>query len=148
MSFFHRLYATDSRGFVISRFVRTVRRNVKLTLILCFGSNRNAFHLYRATSAVCSSTPCYEHAWLSKGCGYCKELSVPHTLAILCVIGPNGTLQIDLTLYSTFSLHNELNQFYWSQPMEQNFQRRTKSPLNCNGKNVHFQWYVHKANNW
>ena len=56
MSFFHRLYATDSRGFVISRFVRTVRRNVKLTLILCFGSNRNAFYLYRATSAVCSST--------------------------------------------------------------------------------------------
>ena len=32
--------------------VRSGIRKVKLTFILCFGSNRNAFYLYRATSAT------------------------------------------------------------------------------------------------
>ena len=38
--------------------VRTTRHKVKLMFILCFGSNRNAFYLYMATSAAGSSTPC------------------------------------------------------------------------------------------
>ena len=60
--------------------VRTVRRKLMLTFILFFGSNRNAFYLHIATSAVCSSTLCYVHAGLSKGSGYCMDLSVPsHT---------------------------------------------------------------------
>ena len=56
--------------------VRTARREVKLKCILCFGSNRNAFYLYRATSAANTSTPCqiYANVWLSKGCGYCTHL--------------------------------------------------------------------------
>ena len=58
-------------------FVRTASRKVKLTFILCFGSNKNAFYLYMATGVACSSTPCYAHAWLYKGCGYYENLSVP-----------------------------------------------------------------------
>ena len=49
--------------------VRTASREVKLGFILCSGSNRNVFYLYRATSADCGSTPCYAHTWLYKGCG-------------------------------------------------------------------------------
>ena len=58
-------------------FVRTARQKVKLTFILCFGSNNNAFYLYRATSVACSSTSCSGHAQQWKGCGYCADLSVP-----------------------------------------------------------------------
>ena len=69
--------------------LRTVRRKAKLMFILCFSSNRNAFYLYRVTGAVCSSTPCYAHAWLYKGCGYCTELSVPCTSSSSVVVGSN-----------------------------------------------------------
>ena len=57
--------------------VRTARHKVKLTFILCFGSDRNAFHLYMVISAACSSTLCYACAWLYKGWGYYADLSVP-----------------------------------------------------------------------
>ena len=60
--------------------VRTVSRKVKLTFILCFGSSSNTFYLYRATSVVCSSTPCYAHMRLYKRCSYCWDLSVPCTI--------------------------------------------------------------------
>ena len=53
--------------------------------ILCFGSNRNAFYLYMVTSADCSSTPCYAHAWLYKGCGYYVDLSVPCNQSTSCM---------------------------------------------------------------
>ena len=42
-----------------------------------FGSNGNAFYLYRATSAACSSTPYRAHAHMSTGCGYRLLLSTP-----------------------------------------------------------------------
>ena len=72
----HSRLALYLRFLYVSFTERTIRRKVKLTFILCFSSNSNAFYLYRATSAVCSSTPCYGHACLSKGCGYCTELFV------------------------------------------------------------------------
>ena len=40
---------------------------VKLMFILCFGSSRNVFYLFEAIGVVCSSNPCYAHAWLYKG---------------------------------------------------------------------------------
>ena len=40
---------------------------VKLTFILCFSSNSNAFYLYRLTGAACSSIPYSVHAQLRKG---------------------------------------------------------------------------------
>ena len=59
-------------------------RKFKLTFIHCFGSNSNAFHLCRETSAGLSSTPHYPHACHIKGCGWCTGFSVPcnkHTWA-------------------------------------------------------------------
>ena len=57
--------------------VRTASHEVKLTFILCFGSNRNAFYLYMGTSVASSSTPCYVHAWVYKGCGYLRNYPYP-----------------------------------------------------------------------
>ena len=45
----------------IDVIVRTASREVKLTFILRFGSNRNVFYLYTVTSATCSRTPYYAH---------------------------------------------------------------------------------------
>ena len=42
--------------------VRSISREAKLTFIVCFGSNGNAFYLYVATSVACRSTPCNVHA--------------------------------------------------------------------------------------
>ena len=47
--------------------VAIVSRKVKLTFILHFGSNRNAFYLYTVTSAACSSTPCDAHRGYIRG---------------------------------------------------------------------------------
>ena len=61
-------------------FMNTVRitsHKVKLAFILRFSSSRNVFYLYMVTSAACSNTPYYVHAWLYKGCGYYGDLSVP-----------------------------------------------------------------------
>ena len=44
--------------------VRYAMLKVKLTFILCFGSNSNAFYLYRATSAAYSSTHYSVHSQL------------------------------------------------------------------------------------
>ena len=76
----------------MENIVRSVSREVKLTFILCLDSNGNAFYLYTAIGAACSSTPCNAHAWLYRGCGYCWGFTVP------CNIGSNFhfTLQIYL----------------------------------------------------
>ena len=59
------------------QFVRSVSREVNLTFIPYFGSNRNAFYLYMATSAACSSMRSYTGVWLLLGLlGFYRTLQI------------------------------------------------------------------------
>ena len=54
-------FLKEIKEFWMNNTVRTASREVKLTVIHRFGSNRNAFYLYMVTSVACSSTPYYVH---------------------------------------------------------------------------------------
>ena len=70
----HRTQFPQRTALCTLSIVRTASHEAKLRFIHHFRSNRNAFYLCMVTSAACSSTPYYVHAWLYKGCGcLCPE---------------------------------------------------------------------------